>query len=121
MSMHADDMMRKMDSRGWIPISLIASFNRVRNLTGDPQLVTDVLTLSSLVEVKGSHVRMRSWQQFILPTALPSRVEEDEQPQEHTAAIESQQYNSHPHEEQYASHQNHEGEEEEEEEVEFVL
>ena len=68
-----------MDSRGWIPISLIASFRRVRSLTADPQLVTDVLTLSSLVEVRGTYVRMRSWQQFVLPTAQESHVEDDDE------------------------------------------
>lgn len=34
--------------------------------------------LSSLVEVKGSHVRMRQWQQYVLPTAPASTVPEDD-------------------------------------------
>ena len=67
-----------MDSRGWIPISLIASFNRVRALTTESHLVMEVLMLSSLVEVKGSHVRMRQWQQYVLPTAPASTVPEDD-------------------------------------------
>ena len=108
-----------MDSRGWIPISLIASFNRVRNLTMDVQLVTDVLTLSSLVEVRGTYVRMRQWQQFVLPTAAPSPVEEDDYTQPHdalaTVPVE------HPHSHADVEPQNHDGEEEEEEDVEFVL
>jgi la-related protein 1 len=56
-------------------MSLIASFNRVRRLTMDEQLVKDVLGLSSVVEVMHDHVRMVGWEQFILPDAAPSTVE----------------------------------------------
>jgi hypothetical protein len=65
-----------MDDQGWIPISLIASFNRVKQLTTDVQVVRDVLNLSSLTEVKGEYVRMAGgqWKQFVLPTALRSNV-----------------------------------------------
>ncbi|KAF8067638.1 winged helix DNA-binding domain-containing protein [Lyophyllum atratum] len=66
---------QRMDSRGWIPVSLIASFNRVRQVTIDAQLVRDVLLLSSVVEVKGEWVRMVSWEQFVLPDAMPSKIE----------------------------------------------
>lgn len=69
-----------MDARGWIPIPLIASFNRVRQLTQDVQLVKDVLTLSSLVQVRGNMVRMGGWEQFVLPGAAPSTVEEQPLP-----------------------------------------
>ncbi|KIJ63735.1 hypothetical protein HYDPIDRAFT_91860 [Hydnomerulius pinastri MD-312] len=66
-----------MDSEGWIPISLLASFKRVRHLTTDLDLVRDVLSMSSVVEVKGNWVRMaeRHWEQFILPNAPMSVVE----------------------------------------------
>lgn len=66
----------QMDDQGWIPISLIASFNRVKQLTMEVQVVRDVLNLSSLTEVKGEYVRMVSeqWRQFVLPTALRSNV-----------------------------------------------
>ena len=64
-----------MDTRGWIPIPLIASFNRVRQLTTDVQLVREVLTLSSVVQVCGGMVRMDGWESFVLPGALVSEVE----------------------------------------------
>ncbi|OBZ78303.1 hypothetical protein A0H81_02447 [Grifola frondosa] len=67
---------QRMDSRGWISIPLIASFNRVKQLTVDLQLVRDVLSLSSLVEVRGDWVRMREWEHFVLPNAVRSTVEE---------------------------------------------
>jgi len=69
-----------MDVRGWIPIPLIASFNRVRQLTMDVQLVKEVLTLSSLVQVRGNMVRMGGWERYVLPDASPSTVEEQPLP-----------------------------------------
>ena len=66
-----------MDSQGWIPISLLASFNRVRQITLDPQLVRDVLALSQIVEMRDDCVRMGGgeWMQFVLPDAPMSTVE----------------------------------------------
>lgn len=72
-----------MDNRGWVPISVIASFNRVRHLTYDVGLVKDVMGLSRLVEVQGDKVRLcdRQWVPFILPDAAASDVPEPmEQP-----------------------------------------
>ena len=70
----------KMDSKGWIPIPLIASFNRVRQLTPDAQLVKEVLGISSLVEVRGNHVRLanQQWANYVLPGAAESTVEGEE-------------------------------------------
>lgn len=63
-----------MDSQGWIPISLIASFNRVKRLMMDVQLVRDVLVLSEQVQVRDNWVRMNAWEQFVLPDAPRSTV-----------------------------------------------
>ncbi|KAI0360522.1 hypothetical protein OH77DRAFT_692424 [Trametes cingulata] len=118
---------QQMDSRGWIPISLIASFRRVQSLTMDPQLVTDVLTLSSLVEVRDGYVRMRQWQQFVLPTAHKSRVEPDDgsqptaDPSAATASQDGAEHRQAAEGEHHTAQQNHDGDEDEEEDVEFVL
>ena len=64
-----------MDSHGWIPVKVLASFNRVRSLTLDEHLVKDVLTLSSLTEVRGNWVRLHRWQPWIYPNASESVVE----------------------------------------------
>lgn len=63
-----------MDAEGWIPIAILAGFNRIRTLTPDPALVRDVLALSALAEVRDAHARMSGglWQQFVLPNAQPS-------------------------------------------------
>ena len=68
-----------MNSKGWIPIRVIADFNRVKQLTQDPQLVRDVLEISSLVELRGDYVRLSNgqWTNFVFPDAKPSDVEGD--------------------------------------------
>ncbi|KAF9003424.1 hypothetical protein BDQ17DRAFT_1356199 [Cyathus striatus] len=76
-NMAQDFYLRKqMDSRGWIPIPLIASFNRIKRLTADVQLVRDVLTLSSIVQVREDNVRMGGWERYVLPDAPKSAVDE---------------------------------------------
>lgn len=74
-----------MDNRGWIPIQLIASFNRVRQQTQDVQLVHEVLNLSELVEVRDAHVRLRNgqWKSIVLPDAATSAVEDGVYSMEH--------------------------------------
>ncbi|KAF8956310.1 hypothetical protein BDZ97DRAFT_1671806 [Flammula alnicola] len=99
---------QRMDARGWIPIPLIASFNRVKQLTMDAQLVRDVLTLSSLVQVRGNMVRMGGWERFVLPDAAPSAVEEQPLPYTDASAAEHDQ-------------DDEEDEEDEEEDVVFVM
>ena len=44
-------MRRKMDSDGCIPISLIATFNRVKALTQDIQLILKAVDVSDIVEL----------------------------------------------------------------------
>jgi la-related protein 1 len=100
-----------MDSRGWIPISLLASFNRVRQLTLDQQLVREILALSSIVEVREDFVRMGAgeWSRFVLPGAPASTVEIG------GGEIEGRQDRDHAEEDAEVE------EEEEEEEIEIVM
>ncbi|XP_009334716.2 la-related protein 1C [Pyrus x bretschneideri] len=62
-----DDFLRSnMDAQGWIPISLIASFPRVKSLTTNIQLILDSLRASSIVEVQDDKVRRRNeWTKWI--------------------------------------------------------
>lgn len=83
-----------MDSRGWIPIETIASFRRVKKLTSDIRLVKDVLTLSSIVEVRDDYwARMGGyqWQQFLLPDAPMSTVESTNESSETSVQQRSQE------------------------------
>ncbi|GAV87141.1 La domain-containing protein [Cephalotus follicularis] len=55
-----------MDAQGWVPISLIASFPRVKNLTNNIQLILDSLRTSTVVEVQDDKVRRRNdWMKWI--------------------------------------------------------
>ncbi|ORY73061.1 hypothetical protein BCR35DRAFT_269055, partial [Leucosporidium creatinivorum] len=67
----------KMDASGWIDISIIASFNRIKNLTTDQSIVRDTMCFTPLLEVIDNYVRLRQhWPEWILPNAIPSRVSE---------------------------------------------
>lgn len=60
----------KMDENGWIPLAVVANFNRVRMLTPDLVLIVDAMRESSVVEVSkdGTMLRARDkWTQWILP------------------------------------------------------
>ncbi len=60
----------KMDDEGWIPVGVIAAFNRVRALAPNPAMIAAALEGSALVEVSESQESSRvreSWQQWVLP------------------------------------------------------
>ncbi|KAK7409901.1 hypothetical protein VNO78_00286 [Psophocarpus tetragonolobus] len=65
-----DEYLRSnMDEQGWVPITLIASFPRVRSLTSNIKLILDSLRTSTVVEVQGDKLRRRNvWMKW-LPTA----------------------------------------------------
>ncbi|URD75389.1 La domain [Musa troglodytarum] len=57
-----------MDDQGWIPVSLIASFNRVRQLSSSIPFILDSIRGSLVVEVQGERVRRRNdWMDWVLP------------------------------------------------------
>ncbi|XP_075497459.1 la-related protein 1C-like [Primulina tabacum] len=48
---------QKMDVDGWVPINLIASFKKIRELTDNVQLILDALRASNVVEIQGEKIR----------------------------------------------------------------
>lgn len=56
-----------MDEHGWVSVSLIANFPRVKNLTNNIELILDSLRNSSVVEVNGDKLRKRNWTRFLPP------------------------------------------------------
>ncbi|KDE08165.1 hypothetical protein MVLG_01645 [Microbotryum lychnidis-dioicae p1A1 Lamole] len=65
----------KMDAAGWIEITIIASFNRIKNLTSDRKIVRDTMILTPMLEVSGEFVRLRQhWPEWVLPSAIPARI-----------------------------------------------
>ncbi|XP_027355233.1 la-related protein 1C-like [Abrus precatorius] len=67
-----DEFLRSnMDEQGWVPISLIASFPRVRSLTSNIKLILDSLRTSTVVEVQGDKLRRRNeWMKWLPSTQL---------------------------------------------------
>jgi la-related protein 1 len=63
-----------MDSEGWIDISMIASFNRVRSLTPDVDVVRDVMEMSVYLDVRKDKVRLANGEakRWVLPDAKVS-------------------------------------------------
>uniref|UniRef100_A0A6U9QN93 HTH La-type RNA-binding domain-containing protein n=2 Tax=Picocystis salinarum TaxID=88271 RepID=A0A6U9QN93_9CHLO len=67
----------KMDSNGWIPVSVIASFNRVMMLSSDTELIAEALQDSSIIELSPGSDMLRKrgdWSSWILPTAVASTM-----------------------------------------------
>lgn len=57
-----------MDEQGFIPVSVIANFNRVKMLTPNPGLILDAMRNSSVVEVQVDKMRKRDeWAKWLLP------------------------------------------------------
>lgn len=60
----------KMDAEGWIPLAVVANFNRVRMLTPDLMLIVEAVRDSDLVEVSKDSAFLRAkgtWEKWILP------------------------------------------------------
>jgi hypothetical protein len=63
-----------MDDQGFVDIALVASFNRIKNLTRDVDLVKETMSLTPLLELTDQGgVRLRGkWSEWLLPGATRS-------------------------------------------------
>lgn len=60
-----DNFLRSnMNEQGWVPITLIAGFPRVQNLTNNIQLILDSLRASTVMEVQDDKVRCHEWRKW---------------------------------------------------------
>ncbi|KAL0891578.1 hypothetical protein Bca101_015561 [Brassica carinata] len=59
---------RQMDDQGFVPLPVIAGFNKVAELTDSIQQIADALQGSPVVEIQGDRIRKRyNWQHWLLP------------------------------------------------------
>ncbi|XP_009773869.1 la-related protein 1A [Nicotiana sylvestris] len=59
-----------MDDQGWVPISIIADFKRVKKMSTDIAFIIDALQASSTVEVKDDKLRRRDeWSKWVSASA----------------------------------------------------
>lgn len=50
---------RNMDANGWVPLSVVANFTRVRMLTDQPQQIVTCLAVSQVVEASPNNTALR--------------------------------------------------------------
>ncbi|KAK9164562.1 hypothetical protein Syun_005464 [Stephania yunnanensis] len=50
----------QMDEQGWVPLSVVANFNRVKKLTSNIQLILECVRNSTVVEMQGDKLRKRN-------------------------------------------------------------
>ncbi|KAG0200458.1 La ribonucleoprotein domain member 1 [Mortierella sp. NVP41] len=61
-------MRTQMDAQGFVPLSLVANFNRVKSLTTDHALIKDTIKDSSVIELSGDNIRKKGdWATWIFP------------------------------------------------------
>ncbi|CAO3595758.1 unnamed protein product [Absidia cylindrospora] len=80
----------KMDSEGYVDLSLLANFNRVKGLTTDLGLIKETLKDSQLLQVKGEKIRKHEgWENWVLPppTIVPPAHPEPQHPSTTAADI----------------------------------
>ncbi|TVU44253.1 hypothetical protein EJB05_03689 [Eragrostis curvula] len=59
---------RKMDDQGWVDISLIAGFKKVRELTNDVQYIKETIQSSSILEIQDDKIRRQNdWDKWVIP------------------------------------------------------
>ncbi|KAL1555149.1 la-related protein 1A-like [Salvia divinorum] len=58
-----------MDNQGWVPVSVIADFKRVKRMDADVPFILDALQASEVIETQGEKIRRRNeWSKWI-PTS----------------------------------------------------
>ncbi|POO00809.1 Transcriptional repressor poly-beta-hydroxybutyrate-responsive [Trema orientale] len=77
-----DTYLRKnMDDQGWVPIKLIAGFNKVLHLTDNIQLILEAVRMSNVLEVQGDKVRRRNeWGRWLIPAVQFPNVSRPQTP-----------------------------------------
>ncbi|XP_057526328.1 la-related protein 1A [Amaranthus tricolor] len=77
-NLHSDHyLISQMDDQGWVPISVIADFKRVKRMSTDIPFILNALQSSRAVEVQGDRVRKHdNWSKYIAPErAFPAKVQ----------------------------------------------
>ncbi|XP_073291951.1 la-related protein 1A-like isoform X2 [Primulina huaijiensis] len=60
-----------MDSEGWVPISIIAGFRRIKKMNAEIPFILDALLSSETIEVQGEKIRRQNkWSKWVPSTAI---------------------------------------------------
>lgn len=73
---------KQMNSNGWVPMNILASFNRLKSLTGgDFNLFLEACKWAPSVETSGTKIRARqNWEHWIFPASERLPAGKDEEP-----------------------------------------
>jgi len=70
----------QMDSEGWVPLSLLAGFNKIKALTDDPNEIIESIGQSEIVEFMDGKLRRKNdWKVWLPPPAEKKQQEEKEE------------------------------------------
>lgn len=59
---------QQMDEEGWIPLSLVSNFNRIKYLTSDLNTLIETIKTSSVVEYSDDKIRKKEdWKTWLIP------------------------------------------------------
>ncbi|KAM3342898.1 la-related protein 1C isoform X1 [Capsicum galapagoense] len=74
---------QNMDEHGWVPVTLIAGFKKVMELTDNIQLILNAVRSSTVVEVQGEKLRRRDdWVHWLIPPSMQnSTISSPQSPQ----------------------------------------
>ncbi|KDN35317.1 La-domain-containing protein [Tilletiaria anomala UBC 951] len=70
-----------MDSDGWVPVSTVAAFNRIKRLGADLKTVVDTLLYSTVLDVDPERMMVRKmfgWEAWVLNAAGPNGLREQQ-------------------------------------------
>lgn len=63
-------LISQMNDEGWVPVSVIADFKRVKRMSTDITFILYALQSSEAVEVQGDKVRKRdNWSKYVIPSS----------------------------------------------------
>jgi la-related protein 1 len=69
---------KHMTDEGWVPISLVAGFKKMQNMTMDMNIVMEAITSTQFFETNApnnTHLRIRNdWQRWILAPQQPGQA-----------------------------------------------
>ncbi|XP_047317758.1 la-related protein 1A [Impatiens glandulifera] len=72
-----------MDDQGWVALSIIADFKRVKNMSTDIHFILDALLSSDVIEVKEDKIRRRDewskWVSFFKQRVVSSTIEKSQE------------------------------------------
>lgn len=80
---------QNMDGHGWVPMTLVANFKKVMELTQNIQQILDAVRSSTKVEVQGDKIRKRDdWMRWIMPASVqfPTAASGSQSPRSPTIA-----------------------------------